>query len=697
MEKTSPQRPEYDVVVIGSGFGGAMTSLRIARAFKDRALDETVHILERGTWWTTPVGTVADPQVQTFDYLRQKKQPVQFWSSRNDFRGAIDLFTRCLRRWSNKRGLYDLTNFGKRGFLGLLKTDGVTIVRANGVGGGSLVYSNITIQPPDFVIDAWGTGWNDTRQEDFQLARDAIGLGVLHALDIKDGRANPVGAVNAGLSNIVTRSARLNPGWAVQSASGVKQIIDPASKNIKKQFDPQNSLWIDRARVFQSSMAKLTNEFGTVDSSINDQPPEWTAQPGAPVPPEKVTNYCERQGRCNLGCLPGARHTLNKQLMSAILGTPELPGKPAQPRTLPNLTLEALAEVDIIRPLRVGAGYEIVYRSSDPNKNARNIINAKRVILAAGCVGTTQLMLRCWARKTLHLSPRLGEHFSTNGDYIAFLEKANTRIGLTRGPVTTSFAHFNTTDNQTQFHTIEDQGVPPPLASTLGLGIPLIRSLSRQRSHLLFRVWVLLLWVLSRAWHFLLALFKNVEVRQEEFMTPEERFATMMCVVGMGRESSTGKFELGRRYLGDTELRLKRTSGGRFHRDPIYRTIQNSIDEFGKQIGASGENQFRDPFFSQFYESVFGRKTVAVSHPLGGCPIGKDAASGVVDEFGRVFDPHPLDPASPFHPGLYIADAAIIPTALGVNPSLTISALALRCAAKLIEELPSRPTSHRPG
>ena len=36
--------------------------------------------------------------------------------------------------------------------------------------------------------------------------------------------------------------------------------------------------------------------------------------------PGKPVNYCERQGRCNVGCLPGARHTLNKQLMAAIFG-----------------------------------------------------------------------------------------------------------------------------------------------------------------------------------------------------------------------------------------------------------------------------------------------------------------------------------------------------------------------------------------
>ena len=69
------------------------------------------------------------------------------------------------------------------------------------------------------------------------------------------------------------------------------------------------------------------------------------------------------------------------------------------------------------------------------------------------------------------------------------------------------------------------------------------------------------------------------------------------------------------------------------------------------------------------------------------------AQDGVVDEHGRVFDTSKAGQPRPFHEGLYITDAARIPTALGVNPSLTISALALRTADKIIEELPAPVTS----
>jgi choline dehydrogenase-like flavoprotein len=70
--------------------------------------------------------------------------------------------------------------------------------------------------------------------------------------------------------------------------------------------------------------------------------------------------------------------------------------------------------------------------------------------------------------------------------------------------------------------------------------------------------------------------------------------------------------------------------------------------------------------------------------------MAKSVADGVVDQFGHVFDKTKTGPR-PFYEGLFIADASIIPTALGVNPSLTISALSLRVVDKIIEELPPKP------
>src|SRR5829696_5445568 len=146
-------------------------------------------MLERGTWWTTPVGTVQDKEVKTYDFLaNEKKEPVQYWPSQNTFKGVIDIVTRCFRRGRNKDGLYDLSALGWKWPLSLFRGgDGVTILRANGVGGGSLVYSNITIRPPDLIFNdpRWPLSWSEEERDYYyNLARHAIGYGVISALKV---------------------------------------------------------------------------------------------------------------------------------------------------------------------------------------------------------------------------------------------------------------------------------------------------------------------------------------------------------------------------------------------------------------------------------------------------------------------------------------------------------------------------------
>ncbi len=79
---------------------------------------------------------------------------------------------------------------------------------------------------------------------------------------------------------------------------------------------------------------------------------------------------------------------------------------------------------------------------------------------------------------------------------------------------------------------------------------------------------------------------------------------------------------------------------------------------------------------------------VYCAHPLGGCRMAASPDLGVVDDSGAVYG----------YEGLYCIDGSIIPTSLGVNPSLTISAVSERCAERLVGRgadfgLPRRPAS----
>jgi choline dehydrogenase-like flavoprotein len=750
----------YELVVVGSGFGGSMTALSLARKYKERGRGEKILILERGTWWTTPVGTVQDKEVRAYDFLKGKQQPVQFWSSVEHFKGFFDIVLRCLRSAKNADGLYDVTTFGRMGFLGIgSQYDGVSILRASGVGGGSLVYANVTIRPPDFIFQdpRWPLSWDKAAQDQYyETARNAIGRGVIFALNEREAHTAvhdsphllvtgrlvrhepqqyvtleeagnrmteyplapdarvptpaPLGRmvwlfterssagtlvvkevvdqgpfqINTGLSNIATRSARLDPHWDPAALQrGIKRI-DPTKST---PADHTNDLWIDRARVFQTTMSALTGDYGTVDSSINDITPE----PNPFDPHGAPKNYCERQGRCIVGCLPGARHTLNKQLMAAALGTPQ----GAQPQ-FPDLAVQALAEVDYIEARQEG-GYTIHYFQRDAEKpwvKTRRAVTADRVIVAAGCVGTNEIMLRSKDKGGLpHLSDRLGFGFSTNGDYLAFLEGTAMRVSLTRGPITTSYAHFQTPEaapgaDPTKFHTLEDNGIPRAFSALTGFGVPLLRSLAKGRRPSLLILLLLFFWLLKRGVHYIRAFFVNDEVRQDIFMSEDEYTDHTMCVAVMGREAAVGQFRLGK-GAGDTPLRVNRADGKGFHEDPIYQDIQQTLDRFAERLAPGTGRTFINPFLTPT-AGALGAKAIGLSHPLGGCRMAQDATAGVVDEYGRVFDTTKSGDR-PFYEGLYLADAAIIPTALGVNPSLTIAALALRIADKISDELDSRP------
>jgi cholesterol oxidase len=88
-----------------------------------------------------------------------------------------------------------------------------------------------------------------------------------------------------------------------------------------------------------------------------------------------------------------------------------------------------------------------------------------------------------------------------------------------------------------------------------------------------------------------------------------------------------------------------------------------------------------------FAMSAFGGNRI-IAHPLGGCAMGETVEIGVVAPDGRVFDPTkgPIG----VHDGLYVCDGAAVPSAIGVSPLLTITALAERAMILAANQLQRR-------
>lgn len=702
-------REHYDLLVIGSGFGGTMTALSVAYTMEPRVAARggpplRILMLERGTWWTTPMETIQDKQVKARDFLIARGQPTQEWSSLSDYRGMLDLVRRCRYTADRPQGLYDFATIGKHGLFSA-SNDGVSVLRASGVGGGSLIYSKILIRPPETLFDdpRWPGAWRGSsgaalRSRLYRRALTAVSHGVEALFPgkamVKTGLTGP--------SNILTRSPGLPPAatatvlGAVPRADGARTFWQIRLQDERGLKGREGEL-IDRARVFQSAIGKLTPYYGTVDLSINDLDFTGARNPGLKQP---GSNVCERHGRCNIGCLPGAGQTLNKQLMRAIYGTPDFAGlDPALPPDGPcnlkhvALQLKPLAEVDHVSAAD-GGGYTVHYRqrrSDDPAYQPEPVVvSADRVIFAAGSLGTSELLLRSRQRHRDSqgtqglggLSERLGHGFSVNGDHIAFLADTKERVNLTFGPVTTSFGQFAPDAPQARgFHNVEDQGVPRSLAALTGYGVEVMQRLAEDDGVDRF------FGAIGGTLTALNQIFASQPVRTyparsaadlsaDRPESEDELTARMMCVVAQGKDDANGQFR-----LENDRLRMARTDGKRFHDDDIYKAIDATLDKLAEQLRPAGSDA---TFIAPMSKLPGMRRLVLTSHPLGGCPMGESVAEGVVDEWGRVFRQDAAGQS--LHRGLYIADGSMVPTALGVNPALTIAALSLRVAEKLLAE-----------
>ena len=125
--------------------------------------------------------------------------------------------------------------------------------------------------------------------------------------------------------------------------------------------------------------------------------------------------------------------------------------------------------------------------------------------------------------------------------------------------------------------------------------------------------------------------------------------------------------------MNEDKLRSKWPDVGRL---PIFKKVKKRLTQATKALGGTF---IPNPIWSK----LFGHNLITV-HPLGGCPMADDASSGVVNHEGQVFDTS--NGNDTLHEGLYVMDGAVIPTSIGTNPLLTISAIAERNIARLAKK-----------
>jgi cholesterol oxidase len=126
----------------------------------------------------------------------------------------------------------------------------------------------------------------------------------------------------------------------------------------------------------------------------------------------------------------------------------------------------------------------------------------------------------------------------------------------------------------------------------------------------------------------------------------------------------------GRLFLENDRLRASYSGLGN---EPQFQAASNVLDRLSHALAGT---YVKNPIWN-----ALTHHNTVTGHPLGGCPIADRAEDGVVNEKGQVFC---VDAGAEVHTGLYVMDGSIVPTALGVNPLMTISALAERCCDQLV-------------
>ena len=582
---------DFDAIVVGSGFGGTVAATRLAGKGK------RVLMLERGTWWITPetLGVPAPPppgRPPMRKWLTDNKEPVQFWPRPDHTDGLLDVFA-SVRTRANKDGLYQFSAF-----------DDATVVTSSAVGGGSMIYSNVTIRPEADALSRIGLQLGDAEY---------------------DAASAWMTDFRGPLNRVVTKIPL--PGRDVSNLGA------------------DDYLYLDRSRVLKQAAADTATKLGIalpwapLDLSVIDYDPDRGDKSAA----AKNHTFCERQGRCILGCLPAARHTLNKALWARVISDPAS-----------GVTLSPMSEVEHLRPA-AGGGWELEYR--DHRNDETHKVTTPLVFLAAGTLGTPKLLLRA-QREGLALSDRVGEGFSTNGDYGGFALNTAKTVQSTRGPINT--CHVAADIDGTRI-TVEDCGIPSMFAPIAAVALEVLGNAVKKS---FFHGKLRLAWLTHTVpdlRDFLPHLPDTYD--PSDARTDAETVANIFFFNVMGQDDANGTFTLD----DDGDLKLKWDQ-------PIvdHPTFKKSDDLCRALTEAMGP----DTKYVAFWDTLPHRR-LTIPHPLGGSPLGTNRHDGAVDPLGRVFDGAGTT-GTEVHDGLYAVDGSTIPGALAVNPTLTITAQALK-------------------
>ena len=507
---------------------------------------------------------------------------------------------------------------GLHGMFDLWDFDGLDALCASGLGGGSLIYANVLLRKDErwFVHEDFARGG----YEDWPVTR-----------------------------------ADLDPHYEeVERRIGVQRV--PLDQSPYDRI-PKVLAFRDAAERLARADPDLGLEWSLVPLAVTFANAGSPAVPGEPIsePPNlhgRTRLTCRLCGECDVGCNYGSKNTLDFTYLTAAWRA--------------GADLRTRCEVRAFER-REGGGYQVHYvfhdsevegKATDTASLQPHTLTCEHLILSAGTLGTTWLLLRNRAALP-GLSDQLGRGFSGNGDLLTFAVRA-TEAGadgkrLPRviepgcGPVITSAIR-----------------VPDALDGGEGRGFYL-----EDAGYPEFGSWMLELLeepetiasAVPRAAHYVWSLLhghRHSEIGglASALLGNCDLSSGLLPLLGMGRDIPDGRMSL---KDGRLEVAWSKDGASRAYFDRV-REISRRI---AKELGAEPVDN-----------PIWHEHRVITVHALGGCRMGRSELEGVVDSHGRVFG----------HPGLHIADGSVMPGPVGANPSLTIAALANRFADAILAE-----------
>ena len=426
--------------------------------------------------------------------------------------------------------------------------------------------------------------------------------------------------------------------------------------------DANNGL-LDKFRAYGDEMLKPTHYPGhypplskeaALKKSVRDAPGQFSPAM-INVNFETGVNHVgvEQQACVNCGdCLSGCNYSAKNTVLMNYLPDAS------------NHGAEIYTELQVSYIERLSNAWQVHIHPTSA-ENSPFTISADIVILAAGTLGSSEILLRS-REHGLPLSDSLGKRFSGNGDMVGVSYNTDQPIHAVGfghrqpagrvpiGPTSTAIIDTRKDSELEESMVLASASIPGALAPLLPKALAALALLTGQDTD---KGW----WdKLREKWRKLQSMIFGAytgAVKNTQFN---------LCV---SQDDSGGKL-----FLKDNRLRISWPGAGE------DLPLVNANRRMKRMTEPLGGTYIQNPVWNDLTD-----QSLLSGHPLGGCVMADTATNGVVNHKGQVYaSSSPQDQET--HQGLYVMDGAVVPRSVGVNPLNVITTLAERSCYYLIQD-----------